>query len=177
MDRTAQLDPPGLPSLGAITSFGEDANGELYICDFSGGEVWKIVGQCPFPTTYCTSTPNSTGFPSVISSAGNGSMTNNSLVLTSFNNPPTVFGLFYYGSTQTQVTAFNGWRCVANNIHRLPIVETNDFGDAEYPFDVFAPPAVITPGSTWQFQFFYRDPSVGLRANYSDGLSVIFCAN
>ncbi|MBK8916126.1 MAG: PQQ-dependent sugar dehydrogenase [Phycisphaerales bacterium] len=40
-DRTAQLAPVG-STIGAIASFGEDARGELYICD-QGGELFKIV--------------------------------------------------------------------------------------------------------------------------------------
>jgi glucose/arabinose dehydrogenase len=41
-DRTAELKPSDAPSLGNISSFGEDAFGELYICDI-GGSVYKIV--------------------------------------------------------------------------------------------------------------------------------------
>src|SRR4030095_3963948 len=41
-DRTAELAPGGGLAINGITSFGEDAKGELYICD-SGGEVFKIV--------------------------------------------------------------------------------------------------------------------------------------
>ncbi len=41
-NRTAELDPPGALSIGAITSFGEDAAGEIYICD-QAGEVFKII--------------------------------------------------------------------------------------------------------------------------------------
>ncbi|QOJ13371.1 MAG: PQQ-dependent sugar dehydrogenase [Planctomycetia bacterium] len=40
-DRTAQLAPVG-STINAIASFGEDARGELYICD-QGGELFKIV--------------------------------------------------------------------------------------------------------------------------------------
>lgn len=40
--RTAELDPPGVITIGSISSFGEDAMGELYIVDL-GGEVFKIV--------------------------------------------------------------------------------------------------------------------------------------
>lgn len=45
-DRTAELAPGGGLSIGSITSFGEDARGELYICD-GGGEVFKIVPGSP----------------------------------------------------------------------------------------------------------------------------------
>ena len=40
-DRTAELDPPTF-SIGSISSFGEDGNGELYICDLNS-EVFKII--------------------------------------------------------------------------------------------------------------------------------------
>lgn len=40
-DRTVELEPVGL-SIGSIPSFGEDARGELYVCDLDG-EVYKIV--------------------------------------------------------------------------------------------------------------------------------------
>lgn len=41
--RTAELAPGGGLAISLITSFGEDAQGELYICDQSGGEVFKII--------------------------------------------------------------------------------------------------------------------------------------
>jgi cysteine-rich repeat protein len=41
-DRTAELSPGGGLSIDSVTSFGEDARGELYITD-RGGEVFKIV--------------------------------------------------------------------------------------------------------------------------------------
>ena len=45
-DRTAELHPAGGLTIDSITSFGEDAAGELYICD-RGGEVFKIVPAGP----------------------------------------------------------------------------------------------------------------------------------
>ncbi len=41
-DRTAELTPAG-GSIGSISSFGEDKDGELYVCDYAGGQVLKIV--------------------------------------------------------------------------------------------------------------------------------------
>jgi len=46
-ERTEELDPGPDLDLGNLSSFGEDAAGELYLVDISGGEVFKIVP--PFP--------------------------------------------------------------------------------------------------------------------------------
>ncbi len=43
VERTAQLDPPGALSITSVASFGEDAYGEIYICDYNGGEIFKII--------------------------------------------------------------------------------------------------------------------------------------
>jgi glucose/arabinose dehydrogenase len=45
-ERTIELDPAGAAVLNQITSFGEDANGEIYVCD-QGGQVYKIVPNGP----------------------------------------------------------------------------------------------------------------------------------
>jgi len=45
VERTDELDPPGSPTIRGIISFGRDAAGELYLCDSSSGEVFKIVKQ------------------------------------------------------------------------------------------------------------------------------------
>jgi glucose/arabinose dehydrogenase len=42
-DRTSELDPAGALSIVSVSSFGEDANGEMYICDLNGGEVFRII--------------------------------------------------------------------------------------------------------------------------------------
>lgn len=48
-NRTAELAPGGGLAINTITSFGEDALGELYICD-QGGEVFKIVSAASLLT-------------------------------------------------------------------------------------------------------------------------------
>jgi glucose/arabinose dehydrogenase len=45
-NRTAEL-APDVGSITSISSFGEDAFGEIYICDMFGGEVFKIVPDVP----------------------------------------------------------------------------------------------------------------------------------
>ncbi len=44
-DRTAELTPTDGGTINSISSFGEDANGELYICDL-GGELYRILPRC-----------------------------------------------------------------------------------------------------------------------------------
>ncbi len=46
-DRTAELAPGGGQSITSVSSFGEDASGELYLTDLGGGEVFKIVANAP----------------------------------------------------------------------------------------------------------------------------------
>jgi glucose/arabinose dehydrogenase len=41
-DRTVELEPAGSPTIDRISSFGEDAAGELYICDIFDGEIYRI---------------------------------------------------------------------------------------------------------------------------------------
>ena len=42
INRTTELDPPGVATLNQITSFGADALGEVYIID-QGGQIYKIL--------------------------------------------------------------------------------------------------------------------------------------
>jgi glucose/arabinose dehydrogenase len=57
-DHAADLALPGVPAINSISSFGEDARGELYITDLSG-EVFKIVPQAS-PTPTVTPSPSRT---------------------------------------------------------------------------------------------------------------------
>jgi hypothetical protein len=45
VDRTAELAPGGTMSIDNISSFGEDAAGELFVCDIGDGEVYQVVAR------------------------------------------------------------------------------------------------------------------------------------
>lgn len=47
LERTAELRPERPLRITGISSFGRDAQGELYICDIDDGEVFKIVPRLP----------------------------------------------------------------------------------------------------------------------------------
>jgi len=42
-NRTSELNPPGAAAISGVSGFGEDAYGEIYVCDLNGAEVFKIV--------------------------------------------------------------------------------------------------------------------------------------
>ncbi|MFN0009750.1 MAG: PQQ-dependent sugar dehydrogenase [Planctomycetota bacterium] len=174
--RTGELDPIGALSIQTITSFGEDAEGELYLCDSSGGEIFRIEGQCPAPADYCTAAPNSAGPGGAnMTSSGSGSISQNNLVLGTIHLPPERSAYYFYGPASASVPLYNGFLCVGGTIRRLPVVRTNFFGDAGMDFDATAPGSGVAPGQTWYFQLLYRDPGVGTGLNFSDGLAVPFC--
>jgi hypothetical protein len=50
-DRTAELAPGGGLTLSTPSAFGEDLAGEIYICDYSGGEVFKLVPRTTPPAS------------------------------------------------------------------------------------------------------------------------------
>ncbi len=127
--------------------------------------------------TYCIGAPNSVGPGGRMDHAGSLSVEANDLVLLCTGLPPSKPCLFYYGPTQIQVAFGNGFRCVGGQIRRLPLISTGS-GTAAYSVDNTNLPAggEFTPGATWNFQCWYRDPNDGGAAfNYSDGLGLTFC--
>ncbi|HXV37701.1 MAG TPA: PQQ-dependent sugar dehydrogenase [Myxococcota bacterium] len=52
-ERTAELAPGANLEIATISSFGRDAFGEIYLCDWAGGEVFKIVPDRSGPVLDC----------------------------------------------------------------------------------------------------------------------------
>ena len=72
-----------------------------------------------------------------------------------------------------------GRLCVGGTLNRLPIVQADPlFGTAVYDLDftdVTTSAPLITGGSTWNFQFWFRDNVGGMpTSNTTNGLSVVF---
>ena len=138
---------------------------------------------CSNPTLYCASNPNSTGFPAMMWYTGTTSIIENEFTVSVFNAPPQQFGLFFYGPDQIQLPFGDGFRCVGGGVYRLsPASLTDMFGILARQVDFNEDPAAsgggaIHPGSTWNFQFWYRDPAGpgGSGFNLTEGLSAEFC--
>lgn len=175
VDRTTQLAPGGLLGIQNPVCFGSDALGNVYILDQTGGEIFRIEELCSVPSVYCVSTPNSTGFAASISAIGSPSLSQNNLSILTVTCPSNVTGLYFYGSAQAQVPLGNGFRCIGGSIVRLPVIQTDAFGDAVQTVLPGSIPG-LAPGVTRYFQFWYRDPQGGGAGfNLSDGLCVPFC--
>ena len=144
-----------------------------------GTRIARMEFPCQPPVPYCTTSPNSEGAGALILAQGLPSVSENGLVLRSRFAAPGQFGIFYYGDGATAVAFGDGVRCVNGSVFRLPIVTVQPDGSAVHFLDVEAPPepaGTIDPGSTWNFQFWYRDPAFGGAGfNLSDALEVSFC--
>jgi glucose/arabinose dehydrogenase len=176
LERTAEFDPPGPDTLGAISSFGTDGNGEVLLADYANGRIYRVEAQCVAPSNYCASAPNSRGAGATISYTGGNYLSENDLTLVCSGLPPGAGGYFVFGQGRQQVPAGNGFACVRTSHLRYGATRAGNTGVATKAFDASLFPGRITPGTTWTFQFFYFDPAGGGTGyNWSDGLTVPFC--
>ncbi len=127
-------------------------------------------------TNYCTALANSTGVPASISAIGSPESADNFLRLAAHDVPVGTPGLFFFGPNQAQLPFGDGLRCVGGSIQRI---QPAQFGDANgqvlrfVDLESFPNGGLFNPGSTVNFQYWYRDPTGGPNGfNLSDGLSI-----
>lgn len=178
-DKQEHREDLDIPGAERITSFGEDGNGELYIVDSTAGQIWLIEEECVgTATNYCPATNNSSGGGASIGSFGSLNVSDNNFNLSVVGAPAGTTGLFFFGPTQLNAPFGNGTLCAGEPIQRItPTITTDFFGTSTAAFDLTSNAgSVITEGSTWNFQLWFRDiAGGGSLFNTSDGLSVFFC--
>ena len=161
---------------------------DFWANDFLGWYVDDVTIEargCIDPTNYCQTSPNSFGAGATIAPRGIPSIAENFFKVVANDAVPGQVGLFYYGGAAQQVSFGDGFRCVGSGgrgTYRLtPPAPIDGVGFAHHLVDFTIPPAgsgpgKIDPGSTWYFQFWYRDPmGAGSGFNLTDGLEVTFC--
>lgn len=181
-DHTQELEPAGSDSIITISSFGEDNAGELYVCDYSGGSIYRIESECS-AVPYCASTPNSTGFAARIGSNGSPSVSAGDFELEAWGLPPGSAGIFFYGLAAVETPLADGFLCVGSAggvISRFPVDAVPGNGRVTRPLDFGSAPAgsgpgAIQPWTSTYFQFWYRDAGASTGANLTRGLRVSFC--
>ncbi|MDP6370302.1 MAG: hypothetical protein QF615_11885, partial [Planctomycetota bacterium] len=151
---------------------------------WNGGRGWFIddllVRECAVPSSFCLAAPNSAGAGGALMGyTGTNVVSLNNLRLHATGCPPNQFALFIYSAGQAQTPLGDGFLCLTSPIHRLyPLAQTGG-GTPSHVLDLGSPPSAagqISPGETWNFQCWYRDPAAGVAGfNLSDGLGVAFC--
>jgi len=178
----------GLPDACDLASgFSEDCDGDTVpdACQIAqnpglDADQNGVLDSCECGwTSYCVTSPNSVGTGALISASGSSGVSQADLTLEASLAPPTQFGIFFYAAGSGQTPLLDGVLCVSGQIYRLPAVQIDGLGNAAHLLDYSAPPGAgseITGGSSWHFQFWYRDPTGGPNgSNLSDGLEVSFC--
>lgn len=183
-DRTLELEPAGAPTIQILYAFGVDGAGEVLLLDANGGEVFRVVPGCG-SASYCVGAPNSVGSGAVLSSSGSTSISAADLTLIAEQAPASMPGLFFYGGARSASPFGGGTLCVGAGgfgLFRLnPPSSTDASGRIERAVDYSGPPMSFPPGevlagSTWYFQFWYRDPHGPVAtSNLSQGLAISFC--
>ncbi len=151
----------------------------------SGGFTWVDLGAECVAENFCTGAANSSGTGAMLSMGGSSSVATNDFTLTVTGAAVESSGLFVYASDTAEEPFGDGLRCVGTGslgVYRLsPTLFTDGSGAATRIVDLESgAPAMgsseIEPGSTWYFQFWYRDlAATGAGFNASDGLKVVFC--
>lgn len=132
-------------------------------------------------SNYCQATPHSFGGPASITWMGSLDLSTNTFGLKTSALPPVTasFGMFTYGQVQTNVPFANGFLCISPfnpGIFRMRMQHLTAAGIVLN--SIVATPheyTAFTPGSNWNFQFWYRNPQAGgAKFNLSNGLNVTF---
>jgi len=114
------------------------------------------------------------------------SITFNDFSLQVDDAPPAQFSLFFYGAGQTSSPFGDGTLCVSGGglgVFRLgPPAQTDSVGSITRLLDWTASPSsqgpgAATPGSSWNYQLWFRDPAGpgGAGFNLSDALTATLC--
>jgi hypothetical protein len=174
------LDVPTVLPPGQIAHLLLDlAVGELAF-DSTTHLAWTALGTpvCE-ATSYCVSLPNTFSTGAQIGALGSSSVALDDLELVAQGVPPLHAARFAIGSRQGFAPFGDGYLCLGGLVRRFPIRFASGAGTVVQPVDYLDPAqpgSLVTPGSTWNFQLFFRDPLGGpLTFNSTDAISITFC--
>ena len=112
--------------------------------------------------------------------SGTASLIANDTTLAVVGLPPGSLGQFFRGSEASYVANGGGFQCASGLLWRIrPKLYAGAGGTVTLPLDLQGPFGAIgqpiTPGSAWNFQYWYRDLGMGPGAyNFSDAAHVVF---
>jgi hypothetical protein len=151
---------------------------KTYTASNALGTAYCFGTSCPCgnndPTAGCA---NSTGSGALLSAtAGSASVSANDLVLTAIDVAPNNFGIVFMGDTQVNNPLGDGRVCAGGNTFRFPASNSGPGGILTLTGPAGSSGGMITGGSTWNFQAWYRDipGPCATGFNLSNGLSIGF---
>lgn len=134
---------------------------------------------CGAVTAYCPATLNSSGSAGVLQNLGSTSVAANDVLLFATGIPVGNPGVFFYGNNTANIPFGAGTQCVTGPLaKRLGMIPGQVGGFAAFAMNIPAEPLPayrITPGSTWYFQYWFRDPAGGGGPNFTNALQMNFC--
>jgi hypothetical protein len=137
---------------------------------------------CRGVVLYCPTTTNSVGSGAMLSTSGPNSITQNSLRFLVNSAPPNQVGSLVYSPGTASIPWGNGVRCISSPFQRLgPILPGDANGFLDRTVNLAVPPlanspSAVLPGTTWNFQYVYRDPAGGgFNFDTTNGAAVTFC--
>lgn len=140
-----------------------------------------LLGGGGLGTSYCASTPNSSGSAATLSLTGSLSLTGAGATLEVAGAPVGRPGQFIFGVQPTQIPFGAGYLCILPfypGLQRVgPPQPVLSSGGCTCPVDFGGTPAVgpITAGRSWYYQFWFRDHYFGgAGSNLSSALEVTF---
>jgi len=184
----------GFESAGCLETFDLDADGALTSCDRAilaglvlgpGVPFCAPAAACPCGNDGgpCAGCANSTDLGTSLLGAGSASVLADDLVLTATQAPPDQWGLFFMGPNQIDLPFGDGRRCAGGQLFRYALQHSGPAGSFTLGPGVvadaltrFPPGGQITPGETWNFQVWHRDPAgpCGNAHTASNAFSVTF---
>lgn len=137
----------------------------------------SLVDLFSSASSYCTAGPNSTGRAVHLRATGSGSIARDDLRLWASDLPAGSIGYYAYSVGQQSLPLGNGTLCLAGQRYFMPL-QLEQSGVAVRDVQYGGSPTLggaITAGTTWNFQYRYRDPAAGAaQFNLSDALSIPF---
>ncbi len=144
-----------------------------------GSIVGLDIGRAEtFGSTLCAGEVNSTGSGATVRASGAAAVQENELILDVSGLPTGSAGYFLMSDATGQVPVSQGVLCLGSPVLRfsLHVLHSSSGGWAQFRPDQGSLPqgTVISPGSTWHFQYWYRDANPGPVSNLSDAVSLTF---
>jgi hypothetical protein len=182
---------------GRVVAWGDDSHGECDLPDppiatvfaklaagnWRSAALYEAPPACGSVSLTCWPGARNSVSPSgaTFQVEGCPSIVANELVFTVTGLPPGVPGIFNYGPQQIHSALGNGWACVGGGVQRvLPPLLADPTGKVVFPVDLTSFPFsgsanTITAGSSWNFQYWYRDPNGNPTTyNFSDAQHIVF---